>query len=151
MTVAYSIYVYQLLTKLYLLCDMHNSVYLHSLQWWSTGVHIQRRIKHNVIALRWCCDTELPHIVCRLLIAFRWKVITWHVSVSEMGLSKFSVCCSKPLTCGDRTSPFHSSQYHGCWCHGSLRRQCISTHDIKHVLHFEGFQLSASCLCGEMI
>ena len=36
------------------------------------------------------------------------------------------------------------SKYHGCWCHGSLRREIISSNDAKYqvlVLHEEGFQL----------
>ena len=38
-----------------------------------------------------------------------------------------------PLTCGDRIIPVQQSQYYGCCCPGSLRRQDISTHDINYV------------------
>ena len=41
----------------------------------------------------------------------------------------------KPLTCGDRIILVQQSQYHGCWCPGSLRRHDIGAHDIAYVLH----------------
>ena len=34
----------------------------------------------------------------------------------------------EPLMCRDRIIPVQHSQYHGCWCPGSLWRQDISTH-----------------------
>ena len=39
----------------------------------------------------------------------------------------------QPLKCGDRIIPVQHSQYHGCWCSGSLRHQEISTHYIDYV------------------
>ena len=37
------------------------------------------------------------------------------------------------LACGDRINSVQRSQYHGCWCPGSLRRQDINAHDIDYV------------------
>ena len=52
--------------------------------------------------------------------------------------------------CGKRINSVLHSQYHGCWCPGSLRRQDISTNDIV-VLHEEGFQIPVSFQCEGVI
>ena len=39
----------------------------------------------------------------------------------------------KPSTFGDQINPAQHSKCHCCWCHGSLRRQDIGTHDIDNV------------------
>ena len=39
----------------------------------------------------------------------------------------------QPLTCRDRINLVQHSQYHSCWCLGSLHRQDISTHAIVYV------------------
>ena len=36
-------------------------------------------------------------------------------------------------TCGDRINSVQHSQYHDCWCPGSLRRQDINTQDVDYV------------------
>ena len=44
------------------------------------------------------------------------------------------------LSVQGRVIPVQHSQYHGCWCPGSFRRQGISTHDFGYV------ELVTSCL-----
>ena len=35
--------------------------------------------------------------------------------------------------CGDRIIPVQYSQYHVCWCPGSLRHQDTNTYDIEKI------------------
>ena len=60
-----------------------------------------------------------------------------HCSYCSVALSPWYVDILPEMkwneTCGDRIILVQHSQYHGCWCPGSLRHQDISTHDIDHV------------------
>ena len=44
-----------------------------------------------------------------------------------------SHCYYEPLMCWDQIILVQHSQYHGCWCPGSLSRQDISAHDTDYV------------------
>ena len=70
-------------------------------------------------------------------------------------ISPDNVLKNYPSACGTELIPVQLSQYHGCWCHGPLHRQDISTHDIDYVevsscVTWGGIS-TVSCQCGEMI
>ena len=75
---------------------------------------------------------HLPNKTNLNLLSSITKVLLTHTLASFWG-KQSCFTYMDPLTYEDRIDSVQHSQYHGCWCPGSVRRQDISTHDIHNV------------------
>ena len=107
------------------------------------------------VALAAACIVHIEGYIdtCQCILdSYPWITPTWQnmpvgtticcYARGEYSITSTSNCIStgrkytdflKPLMCAEQINSVPQSEYHGCWCPGSLRRQDISTHGIDYV------------------
>ena len=96
----------------------------------------------------WWCETPCRRCDSKVIETLNRYTFTIQVSMHQKGVTKqllyihtiwdmnvLHVCrpALQRVTGGDRINSVKHTQYHGCWCPGSLRSQDISIHDIGYV------------------